>query len=106
MTGERLEWHKVASHLRCTVQDARTRLTFSEFLDWLAFLSVEEERDRKQDYYLAQIAAEVRRGQVTSPKSVKVKDFLIKFTQASKGDRGGSKHVWASLLKIDLEKKK
>jgi len=39
----------------------------------------------KTDYYLAQIAAEVRMGNVKSPRSVKLKQFLLKFGSAREG---------------------
>lgn len=37
----------------------------------------------REDYYLAQIAAEVRRGIVTDPKKVEVTQFLIDFSPAA-----------------------
>ena len=43
--------------------DLKARITYREFVEWLCFLNKEEERQTKQDYYLAQIAAEIRRGQ-------------------------------------------
>ena len=104
MTGERFEWHRVASHLRLRVPDARNLLTYSEFIDWVAYFAVEEERETKQDLYLAQIAAEVRRGQVKSPNLVKARDFLFTFGKQERSIEG-SKHIWAAHLKVDVKKK-
>ncbi len=46
---------------------------------------MEEERHEptKLDYYLAQIATEVRRSYVKKPGNVKLKDFLITFKTAA-----------------------
>ena len=39
----------------------------------------EELRHSKQDHYLAQIAAEIRKTKVKNPNKVTLKDFLLKF---------------------------
>jgi hypothetical protein len=84
------------------VGDLKERVTYREFLEWLVFLNNEEERQTKQDYYLAQIAAEIRRGQVTNPRSVKVKDFLVEMTttpkQKKKMER--SKSFWLGMVNV------
>lgn len=46
---------------------------------WQIFLEEEEYRLTKQDMYLAQIAAEVRR--TVSKKSVSVKQLILKWTK-------------------------
>lgn len=101
MTGEILAWHRVASHLKVPVQELLERITFSEFLDWLQYLEWAERRDTKSDYYLAQIAAEVRRGYVKSPRQVKVKDFLLKMQRPEQ--RLSSKQTWLQALGIKLK---
>lgn len=84
--------------------DLKARITYREFAEWLCFLNKEEERQTKQDYYLAQIAAEIRRGQVKSPRSIKVKDFLVQVTTAAtpqqekKTER--SKSFWMGLAGV------
>ena len=103
MTGERLAWFRVASHLKVPVEELAQRITQSEFVGWLEYLSWAERRETKHDVYLAQIAAEVRRGYVKQPKQVRVKDFLLKYPEpgtqaASQGQK--SKSVWLSALKI------
>jgi len=84
------------------VGDLKERITYREFLEWLAFLGKEEERQTKQDYYLAQIAAEIRRGIVKVPKSVKVKDFLIEVqvTPKEKEKMKKSKSFWLGIAKV------
>jgi hypothetical protein len=53
--------------------------TSSEFLGWQEYLRAEESETKQEHYYLAQIAAEVRRGIEKKPKSVKLEQFLLKF---------------------------
>lgn len=58
--------------------ELKDRITFSEFLDWCDYLLLEERRHTKQDWYLAQIAAEVFRTIAKEPKKVRVKSYLHK----------------------------
>lgn len=86
------------------VDDLKGRITYREFLEWLAFFGREEERQTKLDYYLAQIAAEVRRGNVKSPKSVKVKDFLLEVKSGPEKPGARSKSIWMASLKMEEPK--
>ena len=45
----------------------------------MVYLDEEVNGFHREDYYYAQIAAEVRRGIVKHPESVKVSQFLLKF---------------------------
>jgi len=104
MTGEKLGWFQVASHLGYSVAELRARITYSEFIDWLTFLRREEERNTKQDIYLAQIAAEIRRGLVKNPKSVKTKDFLMNKTDApTKVEKPPSKSKSAWMRSLNMK---
>lgn len=80
------------------------KLTYREFIEWLIFLQIEDNRETKMDYYLAQIAAEVRRGQAKNPKLVKVKDFIVQFMTPQQSKAKYSKDTWAALLKVKLPK--
>ena len=51
-----------------------------EFVSWTVFLNREAKEPRREDYYLAQIAAEVRRSRVKNPRSVRVEQLLLRFT--------------------------
>ena len=53
--------------------------TSSEFVDWMEYFNQEINFFHREDYYLAQIATEIRRTIVKNPRTVKVKDFIIKF---------------------------
>jgi hypothetical protein len=111
MKGEKLGWFQVASHLSIPVAELAGRITYSEFQDWIAFLQREEERNTKLDIYLAQIAAEVRRGIVKNPKSVKTKDFLMKkqvhtpSPEEKKGEARAarSKAIWVNTLNLKVK---
>jgi len=77
------------------------RLTYSEFLDWLAFIEWDEKRHTKLDWYLAQITAEIRRGLVSNPKNVKAKDFLIELVDAKQSTKvAQSKQAWLGAVGI------
>jgi len=102
MTGERLAWFRVASHLHLPVSELAERITHSEFLEWLSFLVWENEQHGKSDYYLAQIAAEVVRTRVKDPRTVKTKDFLLqsKKSQEPAAKAASSKAIWMEALDL------
>jgi len=50
----------------------------SEYIEWCLYLNLIEEENSKEEFYLAQIAAEVRRSFVKNPGGVKLTDFLFK----------------------------
>jgi hypothetical protein len=96
------------------LQEVMEKTTSSEFIEWMAYLDLEMHQTKKEDYYLAQVAAEVRRSFVKSPQSVHVKDFILSFTRAERSSLGGgspamedptqrSKNYWSAVL--GLEKK-
>lgn len=72
---------------------------------WMIFLNDEERRATKQDLYLAQIAAEIRRA--NSKKNVSVKDLLLKFTKKKKLTKeqatAASKSRWFGFLGLDKD---
>jgi len=68
-----------------SVQRAQSEITSTEFVDWVAYLDDEEINGFcREDYYLANIAAEIRRSYVKEPMRVKLEDFLMKFRSDSK----------------------
>ena len=92
-----------------SLQEAQSRITSSEFVDWLRFFEWEEfEKFSSENYYLAQIAAEVRRGLVKRPRNVRIADFLLKFKREKKAYKpvedntqniSNSKSFWMTLVK-------
>ena len=54
--------------------------TSSQFVEWMEYLDQQMKTHQKMDYYLAQIAMEVRRTIMKHPGRTKIKEFLLKFT--------------------------
>ena len=65
--------------MKKSIQEAKAVIPSMEFTQWMLYLEMEEERHTKQDYYLAQIAAEVRRPNIKNPSKLQVEDMLLKF---------------------------
>jgi hypothetical protein len=99
MSGARRAWFRVASHLHTSVARLQCELSYSEFLEWLEYLREEE---TKEHWYLAQIAAEVRRSFVTAPGQIKVTDFLLRSREEKKVQWEKSKEIWTSALGVRL----
>lgn len=102
MTGEKLDWFRIASHLHIPVEELAARITHREFLGWLDYLDWERDFHSKTDYYFAQLAAEIHRSVVKQPLKIKIKDKLIKFEKEVKDSP--SKTIWLSVLDIDKHK--
>ena len=63
-----------------SIQRAQFEIPSSAFLEWITYLDGEEiDKYQKEDYYLANIAAEIRRSYVKDPMRVKMESFLMKF---------------------------
>lgn len=58
------------------------------------------------DFYLAQIAAETRRGQVKNPKRIRIRDFLLQYTNqrtSQESNMSRSKAAWAAALRVPMK---
>lgn len=64
-----------------SVQRAQFEITSSEFVEWVVFLNEEETKRTKQDFYLASIAAEIRKGNVKHPRKVKISHLFITYVK-------------------------
>ena len=98
-----------------SVQRAQFEITSSEFVDWITYFDEEEtESFRREDYYLANIAAEIRRSYVKDPMKVQLESFLMK----TKKDKPGklkkmtkeerttrAKAFWGAILNFPVRKK-
>lgn len=62
-----------------SVQRCQCEISSSEFMDWIVYLDEEMNLFHREDFFLAQIATEIRRSFVKDPSKVKFKDFLIQF---------------------------
>ena len=76
----------------------------------------EWEKTHREDFYLAQIACEIRRGQVKNPNLVKLEAFLLKFvTKGAKAEpvtqealdkrTAASKATWGGILAASMAKR-
>jgi len=88
-----------------SVQRAQLEISSTEFLDWIIYLNEEINSFHREDFYLAQIAAEIRRSWVKSPEKVGLKTFLLKFGNKSKPKKLSieektrrSKRFWSRLV--------
>lgn len=115
LEGERLAWFELAFHLHTTVEVLQAQITYSEFLEWQEFFRLERERHTKADWYMAQLAAEVRRSFVSKPKDVRNTDFLLRFAtpeevtehnseESRKKKMAQSKAAWLSVLRPTTKK--
>lgn len=64
---------------RCQLETSST-----EFLDWMAYLKQDVNTFHREDYFWANIAAEIRRTIAKDPAKVNMKSFLLKFTGEEK----------------------
>jgi len=67
--------------MHCTVEEIKQRISSSEFTRWQVYIEKEANEFHRQDYFLAQIATEVRRSYVKNPRAVKLKQMLLEFTE-------------------------
>lgn len=76
----------LAFRLHKTVQEVQGQVTSTEFLLWQEFFNKEVNLFHREDFYFAQLAAEIRRSYVKKPRLVKVKDFIIKYVMSKTSD--------------------
>lgn len=62
-----------------SVQRAQYEITSSEFIDWIAYLDIEINEFHREDYFWANIVAEIRRWHVKDYQTPKLEEHLIKF---------------------------
>lgn len=90
--------------------------TSSEFEEWREYLAQDRAALKPEQVYLAQIAAEVRRGRVSNPRSVKLEHFFLDFTPRTvktpqteaerKAHIAQSKAYWLGMVSRWKEEKK
>ncbi len=105
MKGERLVWFRLAARLGTTVGELQSRISSSEFTEWQIFFQKELEVDKREHYYLAQIALEVKRSYAKNPGSLHLKGSLIKFTvpggkTVTAPTMEESKKHWLNIVKL------
>ena len=68
--------------MRCTVGELQDRISYEEFYQWLAFMSVEPIGDRRLDLHFAMLStliANVNRDPKQRSKPFELNDFMIDF---------------------------
>ena len=95
-----------------TIQRVQSEMTSTEFLDWVAYLDEDVNAFHREDYFLASIAAEIRRSYVAKPMSVKLSDFLLRFKEKVKQKKMSieektkrSKAFWGTIVGLPRKKR-
>lgn len=88
----------LASHLGISLARCKLETTSREFVQWKIYLEKKENEVTRDQHYLAQIALEVRRTLVKKPSSLRLKNFLLKFTRG-KGKQKMTKKQAAMIAK-------
>jgi len=65
--------------LNIPIAELKQKTTSTEFVIWMEYLERDVNAFHPENFYLAQIAAEIRRSFVKNPKQIRLKDFLLKF---------------------------
>jgi hypothetical protein len=88
-----------------TVQRCQQETTSCEFAEWKVYLEQDMARAKPEHYYLAQVAAEVRRGVAKRPRDVKLDHFMLKFgapkprpPQTPEARLAASKSMWMAAV--------
>jgi len=97
--------------MRTPLQEFQEKTTSTEFLEWVQFFEMEANFFHREDFYWAQIAAEIRKSYVDSKYANKVKtdDMLIKFKRVVKEaprtavDAARSMKNWYAALGVKKE---
>jgi len=74
-----LAWFQLASHLGMSLDETMRQTSYTQLLMWTKYLQNEVNVFHREDWYMAQIAAEVRRAFSSKPQDVKTKDFILDF---------------------------
>ena len=75
------------------MQRCQRETSSTEFADWQRFFEQDLTFPRREEYYLAQIAAEVRRTIAKDPKAVAASEFLLKFDARGKAREATDEEV-------------
>jgi len=109
-----LAWFVLASHLHTPLQEVKQKTSSTDFMMWLTYLELDLNLFHREDYYLAQIAAEIRRGNVKQPRQIRVKDFILEFKREKVRDTRGlsledrtsiSKRFWKAVVGFTQKRK-
>ena len=89
-----------------SLQRCQKETTSTEFVEWIEYFRQDFNVRRREDYFLANIACEIRRSVVKNPKSVKLKPFLLEFeTKPIKKERRNTLNTWLAWARVKSRKK-
>lgn len=70
-----------------SLDEVKAKTSSSQFILWMEYLDWDSNAFDKQNYYLAQIAAEVRRSYIAKGAKVKIEDFILDFKRKDETPR-------------------
>lgn len=102
-----------------TLEECMEKHTERDLIRWLSWFDMQLERPRREDYYLMQIACEVRRVLSSKPNQIHLDDFQLKFKSSvppskpqptapsdkppfSQEELQKKKSVWGAMLGIKI----
>ena len=112
-----MAWFTLAHRLGQPLQKLQRETTSREFLEWIEYFKRDTNEFHREDYYWAQLTAEVCRSWVDKPSKVKVSHFLIRFgkedklevvpltPEQKKAHIKKSKDAWATIPGIVFKRK-
>ena len=87
-------------------------MSSTDFVDWIVYLDEDINAFHREDYFLAAIAAEVRRSYVGKPQGIRLSTFMIKFKAMVKKKKMDvkektkrSKAFWSTIVGLPRKKK-
>ena len=82
-----------------SLDDVKMKTSASQFVLWMQYLDWDINAFDKTCFYLAQIAAEVRRPNMPKGKTVKLDDFIIKFSSKKDAEKPEDAKTKANRMK-------
>ena len=90
-----------------SLQRCQNETTSNEFLEWAEYLRQDFNVERREDFFLANIAKEIRMSNVKHPEKVKLSTYLLKFKEVKvKTEKSKKKNTlgawlrWAGIKKV------
>ena len=95
---------RLAFRLGMSPQRCMREHSSTDFIRAIKFMDDDANAFHREDYYLAQIAAEIKRSYVKTPSNVRLKDHILEFTKAKEGvtKMADSKMFWGALVGMSL----
>lgn len=82
-----------------SLDEVKVKTSASQFVLWMEYLDWEANAFDKYNYYLAQIAAEIRRSYVAKGAKVKIEDFIMEFKNKEESSKPKTRQQIADKMK-------